>query len=79
MKPTQLRNIILGKQLRKKEFDGLLKTRLDNPQFKTAVARLFAMDFAARGPYAKGSQAYKDMAVAITEFISVFRSTYSSD
>ena len=79
VKPTQLRNIILGKQLRKKEFDDLLKTRLDNPQFKTAVARLFAMDFQARGPYAKGSQAYKDMAVAITEFISVFRSTYSSD
>ena len=79
MKPTQLRNIMFGKQLRKEKFDDLLKLKLDNPSFKTAVARLFAMDFQARGPYVKGSQAYKDMAVAITEFISVFRSTYSSD
>ena len=79
VKPTQLRNIIFGKQLRSKAFDGLLKTRLDNPQFKTAVLRLFAMDFAARGPYAKGSPAYTDMVAAITEFLSVFRSTYSSE
>ena len=79
VKPTQLRNIIFGKQLRSKEFDDLLKTRLDNPQFKTAVLRLFAMDFAARGPYAKDSPAYNDMVEAITEFVSVFRSTYSSE
>ena len=79
VKPTQLRNIIFGKQLRNKKFDDLLKTRLDNPQFQTAVARLFAMDFHARGPYAKGSQGYNDMVAAITEFLSVFRKTYTSE
>ena len=74
MKPTQLRNIIFGKQLRKEEFVSLLQTKLDNPKFVTAVARMFAMDFQARGPYDNASDAYDDMATAITDFLSYFRS-----
>ena len=58
VKPTQLRNIMFGKQLRKKEFDGLLKPKLDNPAFPTAVARLFAFDIQARGVYAHDSKPY---------------------
>ena len=58
MKPTQLRNIMFGKQLRKKEFDDLLKPKLDNPAFPTAVARLFAFDFQARGVYTLDSKPY---------------------
>lgn len=78
VKPTQLRNIIFGKQLRKK-CDHLLSTKLDNPKFKTAVLRLFAMDFQARSPYDKDSQEYNDMVEAITEFLAIFRKTHSSE
>ena len=58
VKPTQLRNIMFGKQLRKQEFDGLLKPKLDNPAFPTSVARLFAFDFQARGVYTHDSKPY---------------------
>ena len=79
MKPTQLRNIMFGKQLRKEKFDDLLKLNLDNPSFKTAVARLFAADMQARGPYAQGSSSYDQMVTVITDYVSYFRETMNSE
>ena len=78
VKPTQLRNIIFGKQLQKKEFD-ILKLKLDAPCFKTAVVRLFAMDMQARGTYMKGSEQYTHIESAIVDFIAYFRKRFSSE
>ena len=70
---------MFGKQLRKEKFADLLKPKLDNPSFPTAVARLFAFDIQARGVYKLDSKSYEQMVTVITDYVSYFRETTNSE
>ena len=56
-----------------------LELKLDNPSFKTAVLRMFALDFQARGAYVVDSPQYKNILNSITEFCEYFKKIHGTE